>query len=120
LLFYFGENVEISSNDVQSLMPRVKCDILVAQKIFFLFFSFLLGKSSRKSPIIKNNASDANEKNEDHFPFDGLYVINVPSRTDRLIDTLDMFRYFNLQPTVIDAFDILPFKNANISNPGIK
>jgi hypothetical protein len=60
-------------------------------------------------------------------PFDNLYIINHPARTDRydrlelimsrLLDTLNMFRHLNLEPKVIDGTDALPYANSKTNHP---
>jgi hypothetical protein len=40
--------------------------------------------------------TQSNAPSTQNFPFDALYIINQPSRTDRLIDTLKMFKHLNL------------------------
>lgn len=44
------------------------------------------------------------------------YVINHPAKTDRIIDTLQIFRYVGLDPVVVDGNDILPYKNVKNKN----
>lgn len=52
------------------------------------------------------------------LPFSNLYVINVASRTDRLVDTMDMFNLIHLKPIVINAIDKKLYSDLN--NPGWK
>lgn len=65
----------------------------------------------------KKLAAKAPEKS---FPVDAMYIINQPERTDRLIDTVHMFRHLHLKPTFVDGLNMLPYKNAKYRNPNWK
>lgn len=73
-------------------------------------------KSAESATTKDSKLQDTNSENT-AFPLDGLYIINQPSRTDRLVTTMKMFHHIKLRPTIVDGIDMLPYKNAKLRNP---